>query len=340
MACTVLLSLVTGAAIVPKRTAGSPERHLFPVECPTNPLPPKCTPDPSRCSRVVLDNFISAEEGASLRRIVDKGMAFSPAAAASGGPTIMDINSGFVRTSAGPMDNMHQPQAKGKTRVDISTAEYQLYGTVIERIKRTIQEEFGISQLHFTAPTFVTREVGNTAWHPKTMHDVYWHPHVDQNNTAHYHYSGLLYLADHGKDFEGGMFAFLDDVKDFKQPVPCFDEDIEAQGAGQSCAEYAGAGMCDRSLGEGITLAMMCPKACKTCSADQPEPQLEATELQVEPAMGRLVLFTSGSENLHQVKQVTSGTRLVMSMWFTCNEENQFSNFLDGKIHRRFGEEL
>ena len=44
-------------------------------------------------------------------------MDYAPAGAEAGGPTIMDINSGFVRSSAGKMDNMHQPKAKGKTKV-------------------------------------------------------------------------------------------------------------------------------------------------------------------------------------------------------------------------------
>jgi len=340
LVASMVLVSVKGTTVVPQWSEGSPERHSFPVECPAVPTSPKCTPEPDRCGRIVLDHFISAEEGASLRRIVDKGMDYAPAGAEAGGPTIMDINSGFVRSSAGKMDNMHQPKAKGKTKVDLSTAEYELYGTVIQRIRTAIKTEFGLSELHFTAPTFVTREVGNPEWQPQTMHDVYWHPHVDQNNTAHYHFSGLLYLSDYGTDFEGGMFSFLDDVKDFKQPTPCFDEDIQAQGAAQSCAQYSAAGMCDRALGEGLTLAMMCPKSCQTCSSDEPEAEMSATELQVEPGMGRLVIFASGAENLHQVKKVSSGTRYVMSMWFTCDEEKLFSNFLDGKIHRRFGDEL
>jgi hypothetical protein len=36
------------------------------------------------------------------------------------------------------------------------------------------------------------------------IHDEYWHPHADRNNTPHYHYSGLLYMSDYGKDFTGG----------------------------------------------------------------------------------------------------------------------------------------
>jgi hypothetical protein len=37
------------------------------------------------------------------------------------------------------------------------------------------------------------------------IHDEYWHLHVDMNNTAHYHFSGLLYMSTYGKDFQGGL---------------------------------------------------------------------------------------------------------------------------------------
>lgn len=38
------------------------------------------------------------------------------------------------------------------------------------------------------------------------IHDEYWHTHADMNNTAHYQYSGLLYLSTYLRDFTGGMF--------------------------------------------------------------------------------------------------------------------------------------
>ena len=37
----------------------------------------------------------------------------------------------------------------------------------------------------------------------------------------------------------------------------------------------------------------------------------------VEPRAGRLLYFTSGPENLHQVREVRKGTRYVLAMWFT-----------------------
>ena len=61
------------------------------------------------------------------------------------------------------------------------------------------------------------------------------------------------------------------------------------------------------------------------------------TQHTVEPMAGRLVVFTSGRENLHQVKKVTSGTRYVMSMWFTCNKAKEISKLFYGhskkKVH-------
>lgn len=41
------------------------------------------------------------------------------------------------------------------------------------------------------------------------IHDEYWHPHVDRNNTPHYHYSGLLYMSTYDNDFSGGELIFF-----------------------------------------------------------------------------------------------------------------------------------
>ncbi|KAF5293323.1 hypothetical protein FQR65_LT10988 [Abscondita terminalis] len=41
----------------------------------------------------------------------------------------------------------------------------------------------------------------------------------------------------------------------------------------------------------------------------------------VKPKCGRMVGFSSGSENLHGVKAVTKGTRCAVALWFTFNEK-------------------
>ena len=43
----------------------------------------------------------------------------------------------------------------------------------------------------------------------------------------------------------------------------------------------------------------------------------------VEPKAGRLLAFTSGVENVHQVRRVTSGARYAIAMWFTLSAEHR-----------------
>ncbi|RHY97962.1 hypothetical protein DYB35_007145 [Aphanomyces astaci] len=144
-----------------------------------------------------------------------------------GGPTIMDINTGmysadhpirrweftsscigYVKDGNGLINLYRQDPP-----VQFTTEQYTLYRDVIESIRLAIMDEFRLSTLYFTAPTFLTRLIGNASWVPQEMHDEYWHAHVDKNNTRHYDYSGLLYLADYGVEFTGGLFAFLDKDK-------------------------------------------------------------------------------------------------------------------------------
>ena len=52
----------------------------------------------------------------------------------------------------------------------------------------------------------------------------------------------------------------------------------------------------------------------KEAAASQKASEGEATTHLVSPNAGRLVIFSSGRENLHQVQKVESGTRTVLSM--------------------------
>ena len=61
----------------------------------------------------------------------------------------------------------------------------------MEKLKETLERQFEVSNMHFTAPTFITRLDSTVSWEPKSAHDEYWHVHADMNNTAHYHYSGI-----------------------------------------------------------------------------------------------------------------------------------------------------
>ena len=115
----------------------------------------------------------------------------------------------------------------------------------------------------------------------------------------------------------------------------CYDHDLKAAGAPHSCAEYARAGYCKKTA----QIAEACGKSCGTCvdSDDGGAGRIPGRqEKRVQPARGRLIIFSSGRENVHQVQKVHSGTRLTMSLWFTCDKRKKFNNFLDGKMHATF----
>lgn len=174
-----------------------------------------CSPLPGgACDRVVVDDFLTPQEVATLVRIAEKGMATaSPeGGAAVLGPTIMDVNSGWVLPSGA-----HAPSAVYARGPVFSEAEFAAYGAVTQRLKVFLEAEFQLlkGSLFFTAPTFITREAAGdgddeSRWEPSTMHDEYWHPHVDKNNTAHCDYSGLVYLSTQGLEFDGGTLEFYD----------------------------------------------------------------------------------------------------------------------------------
>ncbi|KAM4663998.1 2-oxoglutarate and iron-dependent oxygenase domain-containing protein 3 [Discoglossus pictus] len=52
----------------------------------------------------------------------------------------------------------------------------------------------------------------------------------------------------------------------------------------------------------------------------------EGSNKTVEPRLGRLSFFTSGSENLHRVEKVSWGTRYAITISFTCNPEHSIGD--------------
>ncbi|OEU08642.1 hypothetical protein FRACYDRAFT_249538 [Fragilariopsis cylindrus CCMP1102] len=354
------------------------------------------------CHRFVIDNFISIEEINQLRRITFKGMSYvddndsnstdsdstsdstSTTSSASGGPTIMDINTGYIRNtnevtsiySNSSSEGNEKRKLKKRHAIRFTENDHELYQDVIDRIQKRITKEFlqlssssSSSSVYHTAPTFITRAVGSleksyngdgdgdntngNGWIPKSDHDIYWSPHVDVNNTDHYHFSALLYLSNYEDDFTGGMFKFLDGpgFDEYDQSINtkplCYDEDLISMGSPYSCTEYKNAGRC--SIDD---IKEYCPLSCQVCSTQKETKysiendnkewnefisssnstesntnngdENEKIITSIEPKRGRLVLFTSGTENLHVVRQVQTGTRIVISLWYTFDSNTKF----------------
>lgn len=166
------------------------------------------------CARTVIDGLFSDTDINNLREIARKGMGQRVSV---GGPTILDINTGYVRDSAG-MENLF-----ADANSLFLESDFDVYGSIVNKLKEHVGQTFGVQDLYFTAPTFITRLDATIPWKAKGMnarilhklffivmsmieiHDEYWHVHADMNNTEHYQYSGLLYLSTYNEDFTGGM---------------------------------------------------------------------------------------------------------------------------------------
>ena len=86
-----------------------------------------------------------------------------------GGPTILDINTGFLRDSNG-LTNIY----KAPHNLLFETDEFETYKEIQLTLRDSIMQLFGVDELYFTAPTFITRLSG-TNWEPKEIHDEYWY---------------------------------------------------------------------------------------------------------------------------------------------------------------------
>ncbi|XP_032899893.1 2-oxoglutarate and iron-dependent oxygenase domain-containing protein 3 isoform X1 [Amblyraja radiata] len=206
-----------------------------------------CTP--TKCGRAVQDTVVNREEALKMLRIAKRGLSLG---GSDGGASILDLHSGALSMGK-QFVNIYR--YFGDQINDLFDEEdFALYSNVRWRIQKEIAEAFGIdiTRLHLTKPTFFSR-MNNTE--AKTMHDEYWHPHIDKVTYGSFDYTSLLYLSDYKIDFGGGKFVFVD----------------------------------------------------------------ELVNRTVEPRIGRVSFFTSGSENLHYVEKVSWGTRYAITVSFTCD---------------------
>ncbi|WAQ96774.1 OGFD3-like protein [Mya arenaria] len=163
-------------------------------------------------------------------RVAKRGLAYG---GSNGGASILDLHSGAL--------------SKNDKFINV-------YRRVKDKIHRAIAEHFHVplTSLFLTKPTFFSRMNTSEA---KTMHDEYWHPHIDRVTYGSFFYTSLLYLTTYGTDFTGGRFIFTD----------------------------------------------------------------QGHNMTVEPRLGRVSFFTSGSENVHYVEKLTSGVRYAVTISFTCD---------------------
>ncbi|XP_023341086.1 2-oxoglutarate and iron-dependent oxygenase domain-containing protein 3-like isoform X1 [Eurytemora carolleeae] len=161
-------------------------------------LNPPCVP--TKCGRFLVDNLVSTAEAHALLDIAKKGLSKGGGA---GGASILDLHSGALSYGENFI-NLYTSHPNLYTKHD-----FQVYSTVKDRVKRAVSEHFNIDddQLYLTHPTFFSELTSLPA---KTLHDEYWHDHIDKDTYPSFHYTSLLYLTNYKRDFTGGRFIFID----------------------------------------------------------------------------------------------------------------------------------
>lgn len=118
------------------------------------PFKPRCHPKGEQCGRYIIDDLVPPETIDTILNMTQRGMASQPA---TGGPTIMDVNSGMMRGPKG-LSEIYPD-------VTYTPEEYAAYASVFEAAAEQIKGDFGgaVQELYFSAPTFVTRGTARRA---------------------------------------------------------------------------------------------------------------------------------------------------------------------------------
>jgi hypothetical protein len=150
-------AMTTRAILIGASLGGDSVRYLRNVTCKT----PRVFHQ-GNCARIVLDNLFAPEDVMQLRALAERGMGVRPS---RGGPTILDLNTGYLRDSDGLVNLFTDDRYTGL----IQPADFELYRRVIMKLKGHVEDAFGLGEdyIFFTAPTFITRLDGRDSWSPK-----------------------------------------------------------------------------------------------------------------------------------------------------------------------------
>jgi len=119
------------------------------------------------CGRRVIDGAFNDSDVWKLHEIVSKAMSHR---AVQNGPTILDINTGYIRDTDG-LDNLFYREIKNAI---YSVDDFAHYGKIIRKLKDLVMDTFSVSELYFTSPTFITRlRALDSSWEPKGTVNYY-----------------------------------------------------------------------------------------------------------------------------------------------------------------------
>ena len=312
------------------------------------------------CGRAVFDGFTTAHEARVLRDVAAQTTAsFDPR---EGGMAVVHLESGTLKLSGGVVRNVYYPGPGASwDRVRIPRAHQELYKRVRARVVRQARQQFHRGLFETAKPFMYARLQRLTVvWWLASVHmcllqlthrcervvatakgaarygrhaissvcvlacaycvwssaeracgvtDAYYQQHVDKNLTECYDVSALLYLSDYGSEFEGTP------LRACTHPADCGGLTLPALiwlYAGGRFVWYGDDGAADIVVEPRVGMLVVIGHAW----------WYDGGTPHVASCSGRLIMFSSGWDNLHRVERVTKGVRNALLTWLSCLPRN------------------
>eukprot|EP00039_Didymoeca_costata_P011402 m.159943 g.159943 ORF g.159943 m.159943 type:complete len:318 (+) comp15161_c0_seq5:36-989(+) len=160
----------------------------------------------NRCGRLITDALFDEKDLFQLVNMAKKWMVYGEG---SGGPTILDLHSGALSLGERFIDVYSEVKRKKDEVYDAD--DFAVYNRIKNTVKAMVERQFHVSEnsIYLTNPTFFSSITSKPA---KTLHDEYWHEHVDKITYGNFDFTCLLYLATYNEEFTGGEFQFVNDT--------------------------------------------------------------------------------------------------------------------------------
>lgn len=155
------------------------------------------------CARFVLDEALQKDDVEELRKMVE-WLVDEAWGAGSGPPSVIDLHAKSISYKDKFVDLSAFMEFK---QLNFTEKQVSSYVAARNAIRHYLSELFGVPEADLLHDLTFFSHI-NASKEAQTLHDEYWHEHVDTQQYGTFAYTALLYLSTQRVDFEGGSFVF------------------------------------------------------------------------------------------------------------------------------------